>query len=74
MAPRRVIEDSDEDEDEDGFAAPELLSPSVIANEVSSVPMMQPLSTGEFEPCPCTWLFAQTKQHHHRPNTVSSCV
>jgi hypothetical protein len=47
MVPRRVIEDSDEDDG--SFVTPELLSPSLTTNEVGVIPMMQPLSTGKFE-------------------------
>jgi hypothetical protein len=46
MVPRRVIEDSDEDDG--SFVTPELLSPSISTNEVGVIPMMHS-STGKFE-------------------------
>lgn len=48
MAPRRVIEDSDEDDG--SFVTPEPSSPSINTNEVGAIPMIQPSSTGKFEP------------------------
>jgi hypothetical protein len=62
MAPRRVIEDSDEDDG--GFATPELLSPSMTTNEAGVIPMMQPSSTGKFE-CRCP-----SHQFWHRLNSI----
>jgi len=59
MAPRRVIEDSDEDDG--GFGTPELLSPSVVNNEADSVSMMQPSSTGKIRPRRSRYFVPQTK-------------
>jgi hypothetical protein len=59
MAPRRVIEDSDEDDG--GFGTPELLSPSVVNNEAGSVSMMQPSSTGKIRPHRSRCFVPQTK-------------
>lgn len=47
MAPRRVIEDSDEDDG--SFVTPELLSPFMNSNQVGAISMMQSSSTGKFE-------------------------
>lgn len=59
MAPRRVIEDSDEDDG--GFGTPELLSPSMVNNEAGSVSIMQPSSTGRIGPRRSRYFVAQTK-------------
>jgi hypothetical protein len=72
MTPRRVIEDSDEDDG--SFGTPELLNPFPAIIEVGSVPKMQPSSTGKFGPRSSSDSVLQAEKHYNRLTSLSSCI